>query len=239
MIKLYQFAPFPKVPNAGQFCCKVETYLRLAKLPYTTESTPPLRAPRGKLPYIDDNGTIVPDSRLIIDYLKRTYGDQLDAGLTEIQKATALAIQRLVEEHFYWVVVYTRWAYTKENWRNNKRAIFGGLPGLIREIVAPIYRRLIKRQIYGHGLGRLTTEEIFALGKADLDAISVLLGQKPYMMGDNPTSIDATVFAFLTNTINLPIESEVKNHALSKKNLVDYCNRINAEFFPELCDAAS
>lgn len=235
MIKLYQFAPIAQVPNLSHFCSKVETYLRMAKLPYEVETTLPMKAPRGKLPYIDDNGTIVADSRLIVDYLKKNYGDKLDGHLTATKRATALAIQRLVEEHFFWVTMYSRWWYTDENWQENKQAIFGVLPPVIRDAAAVVYRRLIKRQIYGHGLGRLTADEIFKVGKADLDAVATILGDKPYMMGSEPTSVDATVFGFLTNTINVPIESPVKDYALSKQNLVDYCSRMNAEFFPELC----
>lgn len=34
MIKLYQFAPAWDVPNLSPFCVKVETYLRMAGLPY-------------------------------------------------------------------------------------------------------------------------------------------------------------------------------------------------------------
>ncbi|MGH8556759.1 MAG: glutathione S-transferase family protein [Methylococcales bacterium] len=234
MIKLYQFARISKVPNQSHFCSKVETYLRLTKLPYIVEATLPLKAPRGKLPYIDDNGTVVADSRLIIEYLKSTYGDKLDEDLTELEKATALAVQRLIEEHFYWVTMYSRWSYTEENWQRNKQAIFGVLPPVIRDAAAAIYRRLIKRQIYGHGLGRLGADEIFTLGKADLDAIASLLDEKPYMMGSQPTSIDAIVFGFLTNIINVPIESPVKDYAISKRNLVTYCDRMTREYFPEL-----
>ncbi|MGH8548397.1 MAG: hypothetical protein ACRERU_07320 [Methylococcales bacterium] len=42
MIKLYQFARIPNVPNQSQFCSKVETYLRLTKLPYTVEMKSPI-----------------------------------------------------------------------------------------------------------------------------------------------------------------------------------------------------
>ncbi|MCI0653931.1 MAG: glutathione S-transferase family protein [Methylococcaceae bacterium] len=234
MIKLYQFARIPNVPNQSQFCSKVETYLRLAKLPYAVEETLPMKAPRGKLPYIEDNGTVVSDSRLIVEYLKSTYGERLDNDLTDLEIATARSLQRLIEEHFYWVTMYTRWLYTEENWQQNKRAIFGVLPPVIRDAAAAIYRRLIKGQIHGHGLGRLSTDEIFDLGKTDIDTIATVLDEKPYMMGSHPTTIDATAFGFLTTTLNVPIESPVKAYAQSKSNLARYCNRMTREFFPEI-----
>ena len=38
MIKLYQFAPAWDVPNLSPFCVKVETYLKMAGLPYELDS---------------------------------------------------------------------------------------------------------------------------------------------------------------------------------------------------------
>ncbi|MGH8553824.1 MAG: glutathione S-transferase C-terminal domain-containing protein [Methylococcales bacterium] len=54
------------------------------------------------------------------------------------------------------------------------------------------------------------------------------------MLGERPTSLDATAFGFLTDTIHVPIESPVKEYALSKQNLVNYCDRMTRECFPEL-----
>ena len=234
MITLYQLPKSWNIPNPSQFCVKLETYLRMTGLDYKAAETLPLFSPRGKLPYIDDDGTQISDSRLIVNYLKSRYGDILDQCLTAEQQATAKAWQRLLEEHFYWVTMYTRWNYTEENWQANKQAIFSGLPILFRDLIAFVYRYRIKAQIRGQGLARLTSEEIFNLGKEDIDALSLFLGDKAYFMGNEPTSLDATAFGILINTIGCPIESPVKEFALSKKSLVDYCNRMQLRYFPEM-----
>lgn len=56
MIILHQFARTWGIPNLSQFCVKVETYLRMVKLPYEIVETLPLKGPRGKLPFIEDQG---------------------------------------------------------------------------------------------------------------------------------------------------------------------------------------
>jgi glutathione S-transferase len=234
MIALHQFARTWGIPSLSQFCVKVETYLRLTHLPYEIVESMPLKAPRGKLPFIVDDGQKIADSRLIVEYLKKTYGDTLDAALTAEQKGIATALQRLLEEHLYWVGMMTRWNYSEANWQTNKQAIFHPLPPVIRDIAATVYRWRIKGQIVGHGLGRLTAEEAFALGREDLDALSDFLGDKPYFMGENPTSLDASAYGILVNTLGCPIESPLKDYAVSKTNLVRYCQRIQAEYFPEL-----
>jgi len=81
MIHLYQFAPVWGIPNLSVFCVKLETYLRMANLSYEKHSTVPFKAPKGKLPFIEDQGNKIADSRFIIDYLKKTYGDRLDGDL--------------------------------------------------------------------------------------------------------------------------------------------------------------
>jgi len=234
MIKLHQFSRTWSIPNLSHFCCKLETYLRLSHMPYETVDSIPPKSPKGKLPFIEDNNQKISDSNLIIQYLIQEYGDRLDTYLTPTQKAVSLAIQRLFEDHLFWITMYTRWQFTEENWQTNKQAIFHVFSPILKDVVAWIYRMLIRRQIHGHGIGRHSQEEIFQLGRTDLDAISDFLADKPYFMGDKPTSLDATAYGFLVNTLACPIESPVKEYALNKQNLVDYCQRMTVQYYPEL-----
>jgi glutathione S-transferase len=234
MIELYQFPRSWGIPNPSQFCVKIETYLRLAKIPYQLKNAVPFQAPLKKLPFIVDGTARMGDSRLIIDHLKSVHGDLLDSWLTPAQKGVATAMQRLLEEHLYWVGMLTRWDYSEENWRVNRRAIFGWLPPVIRDLGALYYRRRIIGQLLGHGLGRLSEEAALTLGRQDLDALAEFLADKPYLMGERPSSLDASAYGVLINTLGCPIESPLKDYALSRTNLVEYCRRIQAECFPEL-----
>lgn len=235
MIALYQFARSWDIPNQSQFCVKVETYLRMAKLPYETIPTLPFKAPLGKLPYIEDHGKSarIADSRLILHYLESAYSVTLDAHLDAATKSVAKALQRLIEEHLYWASMYARWRYTEQNWQSTKRAIFGVLPPVVRDIGAFVYYRRIGSQILGHGLGRLTPDRVFDLGGEDLDALASFLGEKPYFLGDRPTALDATAYGFLVNIVAPPVESPLKERAIGHANLVEYCRRMQMEYFPE------
>ena len=67
MIELVQFAPAFGLPNASRFCMKMETCLRMAGLPFElVNSGDVMKAPKHKLPYIDDGGTIVADTSFIM-----------------------------------------------------------------------------------------------------------------------------------------------------------------------------
>lgn len=232
MITLHQFPPALGLPNASPFCLKLELYLRMANLPYRNRYTLNLQqAPKGKLPWIDDDGTRVSDSGLIVDYLERKHGGLLDRGLTAQQKATALAIRRLIEEHLYWAVLYTRWI-EDEGWPITREGFFGSLKWPLSVIVPKVARSGLRKELHGHGMGRHSREDIHALGIADIEALSALLGDRPWFLGDKPSSVDACATGFLANLLMVPLETPLKAAATSHGNLVAYCRRAAKTYFP-------
>jgi len=231
MIRLYQFAPAFGLPNASPFCMKMETYLRMAGLPYeAVNSADMMKAPKRKLPYIDDGGTVVCDTTFIIEYLKQRYGDPLDAALAPLERALATAFQRLLEEDLYWAVVHTRWAQ-EDGWALTKAAFFGGMPVPLRWIVPPLARRGILSEMRGHGMGRHSTQEIAAIGCRDVTAVADFLADKPFLLGEQPTSLDATAYAFLANLLWAPVDSAIRRHAQGRPNLEAYCQRMKARYY--------
>jgi glutathione S-transferase len=233
MIRLHQFAPAFGLPNASPFCMKAETWLRMAGLPYeAVVDGNPMGAPKGKLPFIvDDDGSKVADTQFIIEHLQRKHGDKLDATLTPQQRGLATALQRLFEEDLYWAVVHTRWV-DEAGWRHTRKAFFGALPPPLRWLLPPLARRGLKGQLRGHGMGRHSPAQIHAIACRDVDAVSELLGDQPFMLGDKPHGIDATAYAFLANLLWAPIDSPVQRHARARPNLEAYCLRMKARYFP-------
>lgn len=225
MIKLYQYPPAWGM-NVSPFTLKLETWLRLSQLDYQViPSRNPASAPKGKLPYIeDDDGTRIADSSLIIDHLKRTRQIDPDHELSERQRAEAIALQRLFENHFYFIAVHSRWI-DPVGWEVVQPEFFGFLPPGIRGLAAGYIRRQVKRTLHEEGLGRHSQNDLYAMGRADLRAIAVLLGSRPYFFGDGPTTIDAIAYGFLANLFFVPIETELKRIGMEYDNLRLYCER--------------
>jgi glutathione S-transferase len=231
MIRLYQFRPVFGLPNASPFCMKVETYLRMAGLAYECPRGADVRkSPKGKMPYIEDEGTIVADSAFIIDYLKRKYGDALDSHLGAAERAAALACQRMLEENTYWAVLYFRWL-DEAGWKLTREAFFGWMKPPLKWIVPPLARRIVRRELHGHGMGRHARDEIDAIGRKDLTAAADFLGDQAFFMGARPSSLDATAYAFLANVLWVPIESPLKAHARQRPQLEAYCRRMKEKYF--------
>lgn len=233
MITLYKFGPFLGTPDSSPFVIKTMVLLKLAGLEFKEVQGNPLRAPKKLLPYIDDAGTIVADSGFIRSHIERKYGFDFDAGLTAAQKAMAWTVERTCEDHLYFAMLESRWL-DRRNFRRGVAKMFVILPLPIRPIAKRVLKRANAQRLRGHGLGRHSKSEISELGIRDLEALSALLGNKPYMMGDSPSGADAAVFGLVAAILVPPLDSPMRAAATQTPNLVAYCDRMMSRFFPSL-----
>ena len=234
MMILQQYPGIWGLPSLSPFCVKVETYLKIVGLPYTVEYiNNPNKGPKGKMPVLHDNGKVIPDSSFIIDYLKQQYGDVLDQHLSDNQKAQAHAIQRMVEENLYFVGLYSRWIDPegKDFIDKEFRPFF---PKWIAGLALAMIRRNLRTQAYKQGIGRHTRDEIYAIGVKDINALSVLLGQKAFLLDDEFHAIDATVYAFLITILLTPLDNPLQRAVKAHDNLMGYCKRINEKLSPSV-----
>ena len=99
-----------KLSSHSPACIKLAHWLRMAGVPHTLISPVAARmGPTGKVPYVEFNGRVLGDSSHIIDRLESALGKDLDEGLSPVQRATALAVQRMLEEHLYFIMVHYRY----------------------------------------------------------------------------------------------------------------------------------
>jgi glutathione S-transferase len=234
MITLYQFPPVWGLPNASPFCMRVENFLRMTALPYDVKYVrDPRKAPKGKLPFIKIDGQIIADSEIIIDNLKLKTNDLLDKGLNAEQKALGVLIENTLCEHLYWFLVYMRWQ-DDAGWLQIKSTYFNHLTGLEKFLIPSLVRKSTVKQLYSQGLGRHAREEVLTMGYKTIDALAEILGTKKYFLGSEPSSVDATAFAFLANILYYPYDDPFKTHVKQRANLKVYCELMGKLFYPEL-----
>lgn len=189
----------------------------------------PRKAPKGKLPFINDNGFIIADSALIIDYLQKKYAVNLDAHLSKEQQGISLAMQRLIEEHLYWILLFSRWC-DKENWQITKPEFFGKKRGIILNYLAETVRKRQFKVLHHHGIGRHTKNEMYEFGLKDLQALdAIFVG--PFVFGEKPSSLDACLYAVLANIIVPPIQSVLQTYAKENAKFLGYCNLMKNTYF--------
>ena len=236
MITIYQYLPGWTVPCISPYVTKVLYYMKMVGLPFESKPQDLTKldheTPHGKLPVIvDDDGTRVADSTQIIEYLKTKYGNPLDGNAEPEEQAQMHAWNRMIDEHTYWVaVIQPRWRETA-NWEIYLRIIAGtdDVPPALRAFADDFRYRILTEFMLG-GWGRMPAEVIYKRARNDVDALSNFLDGKPYFMGKEPRSIDASVLSILRHTIDTPFQFDTKDYAKTKKNLVDYMARMKERF---------
>ncbi|XP_051880599.1 failed axon connections homolog isoform X2 [Pristis pectinata] len=232
-IILHQFSrPECKVPSLSPFCLKMETYLRMADLPYQNYFDGKL-SPQGKMPWIEYNHQKVSGTEFIIEFLQDKLGVNLNKHLDPSERAVSRAITKMVEEHFYWAIVYCQWI---DNLHETGKilSVSGPFSGFLKWILCHLTRGIVKREMYGHGIGRFSKEEIYTLMEKDMRALSVILGDKKYIMGPRPSTVDAAVFGQLAQAMwTLPGTRPERLIRDELVNLAMYCKRIKRKFWPE------
>ncbi|XP_056604332.1 failed axon connections homolog [Triplophysa dalaica] len=232
-IILHQFArPKTGVPSLSPFCLKIETYLRMADLPYQNYFDGRL-SPQGKMPWVAYNQEQVYGTEFIINFVEEKLGVNLNSSLSPEEKAISHAITKMVEEHFYWTIAYCQWVDNVEE-TQKMLATNGPLSDLLKWIVSQVTGGIVKREMYGHGIGRFSKEEVYTLMEKDMRTLATLLGDKKYLMGPQFSTVDASVFGHLAQAMwTLPgtrPEQLIKGEFI---NLAMYCERIRRKFWPE------
>ena len=143
----------------------------------------------------------------------------------------------MAEDHLYWAIVHERWM-DDANFAKGPIAFFRRVPAPIRPVVTMMIRRKVRYALHGHGLGRHSAEDIAYLGTRSVEAIADFLAAKPFFMGNEPTGVDATMFAFAAGALCPVFESPLRTAAERRDNLKRYVGRMTARYYAELGEVA-
>ena len=232
MITLYATSENFGLPEVSPYVTKPEIQLKLAGLEYQKAGSNPDASPKGQLPWIDDDGQGVADSTFIRAHLERKYGFDLDAHLTPVQRAQAWAIERMLENQFAWTWVRDRWL-VPENFAKGPAHFFDTVPEAFREQVRTEVQAKVAANILAVGVGRHTDEEVLWLGTRTLDALDLLLGDREWLFGDQPSGVDATALAMLIGVMTPYFDIPLRRAAMTYPTLVAYAARGMARFYPD------
>ncbi|MBK8202570.1 MAG: glutathione S-transferase family protein [Bdellovibrionales bacterium] len=233
MITLIQFPKSPNCPSYSPFCLKMETYLKVANVPYENKFTVSMTgSKKKKMPMILDQGELIEDSGLIIEHLKQKHGVDLDKHLAIEQKAIAKAFQWLCEKSLVDIVVHFRWV-DQTNWPKFREVIFRGAPWFIKGTVANIMAKSIKKTLHKHGIGRFTDAEKLKILDDNLSAISSYLGTKKFFFGDQVSTIDVILYSFLVQVDPRGVVGQFEGVLNKYPNLTKYVDQFTKTYWSE------
>jgi glutathione S-transferase len=226
VITLYSYPGLFGVADNNGYGLKVFAVLKLAGLPFQHRHILDASgAPRGQLPYIEDDGETVGDSDAIIAHLGTKHGLALDAGLGRAERDADLMTLRLLDD-LYWVMSYSRWQ-DERCWPAFRNALLAALPGVTDEALDKA-RAFNFQRYHCQGIGRYAPEAAYGRGLADLGVLAGLVPAEGFRHGPKPSSIDAAIYGFIANIWFYPIDTPLKRFVANRPNLVRHCEAIHA-----------
>jgi len=232
MITLFGGGPKFGLPEFSPFVTKTEVQLKMLGLPYAKEFARPDQSPKGQIPFLDDDGTRVADSCFIREYLEKKLGKDLDAPLDTRQRAEAWAIERMLEDHLVQGLRYMRWLLP-ENFAKGPAHIVDGAPEALRPKLREELLGRVREALHAVGVARHSVDEVTGAGERSLSALSLFLGDNPYLFGAEPSAVDAAAFAMVAGILTPFFASPLRRKALGHANLVAYAGRMMKAYYPD------
>jgi len=218
--------------NLSPFAIKLESWLRLKKIPHKVVETSKFSKSTGQIPYIKYNGEEVADSVFIIDFLTEKFELDPLEGSSEEDRAITRAFHRMADESLALTNFWFRYYILKDQFFRIFRVT--NTPFIARRIMAGIGASVNQRAVAG-GMGRHTIEEVGVIGQEDIRAIARFLGKKQFMFGDKIRLLDCILFAHLSQIllidVDFPHKAVLGEETCS--NLMPYMQRIKEQLWPD------
>lgn len=223
-------------PNFFPQCVKVETFLRLAKIPYMVHFTNDVSmSPNSRLPFIVHNGTVLADGEFIIQYLCEQYHVSMDDNLTPQEQAKGQMVRRMVETSINYglnrttFVDYPRYMadmFSKEY----------ALEPVMSNILVRGMRNATIKVLNAVGYGDLSQDQYEMEFLRDMQSLEAFLQSKPFLLGNAPSTYDCSVYAWLQVAGEMGPNGPALSFLTSSKTLRDYINRMTRLSFPDIDD---
>ena len=92
---------WPGVLSGSPPCLKLETFLRMVKIPYENDLRI-IYSKKGKMPWIEFNGQEIADSNFCVQFLSKEFQVDVDSHLNATERGVAHSILTMLEENTYW-----------------------------------------------------------------------------------------------------------------------------------------
>jgi glutathione S-transferase len=204
MLELYQF-------ELSHYCEKIRFILDYKQLPYRKiEVTPGLgqidvfrMSGQRQVPVLKDGNEVIADSTAIARYLEDKYPDRPIVPTDPLQRAQCLIFEEWADESIALNGRKVMLSAFGQNPVFRSALLPSSVPGLLKSIVESVPREAFDVLSLGAGLTPDTVKAARKSMAQNLEALTLILKNRPYLISDRPTLADFAV-AGLSLYIKIP-----------------------------------
>ena len=186
------------------FCLKARICLNVKGVPYRRVTVTIGRRrelkrlnPLGKVPVLVHGSDVIVDSSGIARHLERTVADPALLPDDAAARAYAHLLEEWADEALYFVIGAFKWLNPANRAAALANTVTEITGGALRPLVGWGLLRNVRRRYAAWGYGVESLPALQDRMRENLDVLVTLLGEKPYLLGRNPTLADVAVFAQL------------------------------------------
>ena len=129
-------------------------------------------------------------------------------------------------------IVYYRWC--SDYAPVFRETVFGDFALPAKYLLYYLFQRRSRNDLWSHGIGRHSEQELYGIGERDLLAVSEILGRKKFLFGEKPCLADTALFAFIAGFTWEHPESPLGLFTKSRaRNLDEHAKRMKELYFPD------
>jgi glutathione S-transferase len=220
----------PGLESYSPFCLKVHRALRLARLPYARrhgEHPGVFRALNrsAQVPVLLVGDEPVADSTRIAHRIDEISDGALVGWLDPRTRAEAWLWEDLADTALNGYVVAARWA-DEGNWPRTKAAYFGGVPAVIRGVLAGKLRRHVVASLVARDVWRAGREACWERFQRTLDDLEARAPASGFWLGARATIADVALFAQL-QSLRTPLTPWQSDHVVARRSLTAWLDRVD------------
>jgi glutathione S-transferase len=208
MITLHQYEISP-------YCNKVRRILHLKRQPYRIREVPVSRSfsvkrinPVGKLPCLEHDGHYVSDSTDIAHYLEEKFPDPPLLPKDPELRGFCHILEDWADESLYFYEMFLRFTLPHNSRRWVPELAKSDVP-LMRKLAPTLVPRMLGSVLKKQGLGRKSLESVLKDIERHVAAVSDILGDGHWLVGDSLTLADIAVFVMFECLRGTPEGSKI------------------------------
>ncbi|WP_439122811.1 glutathione S-transferase family protein [Marivita sp.] len=225
-------------PSLSPFCVKTMIQLDMAGEDWQPDyASTPSATPLSRLPALQTPDGLIPESGFIQSYLEER-GADFYPGLATKDRVHGHAIIRMIEEHLRVALAHDRWL-VDACWAKLMPIAFGTVPAAVRPVLANMVRRQVRNGLKGQGFARMSEAQRMQCLTPDLDCLTDMLWDKPFLLADHPTAPDTIAVPVLSMLASLPADTAIRRAVRGNETLMGYIQRGRAALYPNLSRSAA
>lgn len=164
--------------------------------------------PAGKLPCLEHDGKLIPDSTDILHYIEKQFPDHSLLPVSPQQRALAHIVEDWADESLYFYEMHLRFGIAANGERNIPRMLVNN-KGLLKWFLLKVIPGGLRKITHSQGVGRKSTAQLEVDLHRHCGAISALLDQGDWLLGDAISLADLAVHPMLTAFEDAPESAAV------------------------------